>query len=255
MSEELYEYENEEELCRRHENPVVEDRHGVGLCNVCKEENKAEELRMWKKWCMERAEAFRGKMPLRFRDKTFYNYNIENEKQKIVLEKIRNFAEKPRGTGLIMVGNVGTGKNHLAYCLAERVLQVTGEDVKVTEASKIIREIKGTWGRTDSSEEYVITKYGTGKEGNCDSHGIDSPFLLIIDEIGLQFGSDTERMYLSEIINDRYNSLLPTVLIGNVTLQELKELVGDRIIDRFKEDGQVVVFDWESHRSRGKEGK
>ena len=204
-------------------------------------------------WCEECIEIkFRKKyIPPRFRDKTFDNFKVENEKQSIVLEKIRSFAENPSGTGLIMIGNVGTGKNHLAYCLAEKVVVDTGRSVQITEASKIIREIKSTWGRNNGSEEYVIASYGAGRKGSLNIVQIYSPFLLIIDEIGLQFNSDTERMYLSEIINDRYSSLRPTILIGNVTLPELKNLLGDRIIDRFKEGGQVVVFDWGSFRGRG----
>ena len=203
-------------------------------------------------WCEECIEIkFRKEeIPPRFRDKTFDNFKVENEKQGIALEKIRSFAENPSGTGLIMIGNVGTGKNHLAYCLAEKVIVDTGKSVQITEASKIIREIKDTWGRSHREED-VVASYGAGRDGDYETRSINSPFLLIIDEIGLQFGNDTERMYLSEIINERYSSLLPTILIGNVTLPELKNLLGDRIIDRFKEGGQVVVFDWDSFRGRG----
>jgi len=46
----------------------------------------------------------------------------------------------------------------------------------------------------------------------------------------------------------RYETFKPTILIGNVTMEEIEVLQGDRVIDRFKENGQVLVFNWESFR-------
>ncbi len=38
------------------------------------------------------------------------------------------------------------------------------------------------------------------------------------------------------------------MLISNLTLQEFTQVVGDRIVDRLKENGKVLVFDWKSQR-------
>ena len=73
--------------------------------------------------------------------------------------------------------------------------------------------------------------------------------LLIIDEIGIQFGSDTEKLLISEIIDNRYQNLLPTVLISNLDLAGIKSCIGERSYDRLREDGgKVVAFNWDSHR-------
>ena len=72
--------------------------------------------------------------------------------------------------------------------------------------------------------------------------------LLVIDEIGSQYGTDAEKIMVSEIINDRYNNQLPTIIIGNVTMSEAENYLGARAIDRIKDNGFVAVFDWESHR-------
>ena len=41
----------------------------------------------------------------------------------------------------------------------------------------------------------------------------------------------------------------PTILISNLTEEELGKYIGDRIIDRMKEgQGAVIKFDWESYR-------
>jgi DNA replication protein DnaC len=73
--------------------------------------------------------------------------------------------------------------------------------------------------------------------------------LLIIDEIGVQFGSPFETNLMFDILNERYEKLRPTLLLSNLTAPEIKAFLGERIYDRLREDGgQFVPFDWQSHR-------
>jgi DNA replication protein DnaC len=82
------------------------------------------------------------------------------------------------------------------------------------------------------------------------------PDLLIIDEIGIQFGSDFEKNLMFDILNERYENRRPTLLLSNLTVPEVKAFLGDRIYDRLKEDGgQCVSFDWKSHRGAQVERK
>lgn len=74
--------------------------------------------------------------------------------------------------------------------------------------------------------------------------------LLIIDEVGVQFGTPAEITILQEIINARYESILPTILISNLTFEQLKESIGERIVDRVTDGGRnCTVFGWESYRA------
>lgn len=73
--------------------------------------------------------------------------------------------------------------------------------------------------------------------------------LLIIDEVGVQRGTDNEREILFSIINSRYNSLKPTVLLSNLSIKDVKDYIGERTFDRLKEDGgRIVVLNGESYR-------
>ena len=73
--------------------------------------------------------------------------------------------------------------------------------------------------------------------------------LLIIDEVGVQFGSASELAILQEIINARYESVLPTILISNLTFEQLKDSIGERIVDRVTNGGRNrLAFNWESFR-------
>lgn len=108
----------------------------------------------------------------------------------------------------------------------------TSEDMRLTRA------VKNTWRHgIDSTEEDVIERFAS----------LD---LLIIDEVGVQFGSPTEMTILQEIINARYESVLPTILISNLTFEQLKESIGERIVDRVTDGGRNrLAFGWESYRA------
>ena len=137
---------------------------------------------------------------------------------------------------LIMVGGVGTGKTHLANSM---VVELTDNGKVCVRANMIdiIRRLKSTWSKdSEETEEDVIDLFV----------GVD---LLIIDEVGIQFNSDTEKMFMFAIINGRYDDCLPTVIISNLDVDGVKEIIGDRCIDRLREDGgKVVAFNWKSNR-------
>lgn len=139
---------------------------------------------------------------------------------------------------LILSGRVGTGKTHLAAAMINRHVEI-GRKCQIVKLTDMIREIKSTWSKDSTqSETQVIDRFSS------------VPF-LVIDEIGVQFGSDTEKLLISEIIDNRYQEMRPTVLISNLDAQGIKGVIGDRCYDRLREDGgKVVAFDWESHRGK-----
>ena len=65
----------------------------------------------------------------------------------------------------------------------------------------------------------------------------------------VQFGSDAEKLLLFDVLNERYERRKPTLMLSNLTAQEVAAYLGERVMDRLREDGgEVVVFDWASHR-------
>lgn len=178
----------------------------------------------------------------RFEGKTFDAYIPVCEKAKQTKAEVFAYAqylasERPDyGQSIIFVGKPGTGKTHLAsslvyFCVDNRI------SVRMMTALNMIRQIRDTWRKdSEESEEKIIDHYA-------------SIGLLIIDEIGVQYGSEAEKILFFEVLNRRYENKRPSVLMSNLPLPELKGYLGDRIFDRLKEDdGKVFVFDWESHR-------
>lgn len=185
----------------------------------------------------------RSGIPPRFDGKELSGYKPENEKQEKFLKACGEYAAnfpKHRADGACMIfcGHTGTGKTHLACAIASTVMKEHGMGAVYVTISRAIRQVKDTYGKRDVREQDVI-------------NGFAVPDLLILDEVGVQHGSDTERNIMFEIINERYEQMKPTILISNLSVEDLRQFTGDRVLDRMKEGGgRVLVFDWDSHRSK-----
>jgi DNA replication protein DnaC len=142
----------------------------------------------------------------------------------------------PSGSSLILCGRPGTGKTHLACAIGVTLLNQL-ISVKYTTTYKAMLEIKSTFGRKEGLTEDDVIK------------SFIAPALLIIDEVGVQYDTKAENVLFYQLINGRYDNLLPTILISNLNENELTKMVGERCIDRMCEaDGAIVPFTWNSYR-------
>lgn len=178
----------------------------------------------------------------RFADATFDGYVAETEQQRKALSKCRDYAEQfpehfRAGRSLLLTGNVGCGKTHLASAIVRTVVADQCRAL-IIPASDIISLARASMvpgaGYTDRD---VVLHLG----------GLD---LLVIDEVGCQKGSEYELALLHAIIDRRYQAVLPTVLISNLGVDGLKAYIGDRALDRLRQNGGMAVgFTWSSMRA------
>lgn len=169
--------------------------------------------------------------------KTFDDYICENEGQTKAKNDCIRYAENfPSDKSLIMVGGVGTGKTLLASAMIESL--VDKHKCEIVKLIEIVRELKATWSKdSETSEEKIINWYTK----------LD---LLIIDEVGSQFGSDTEKLFIFEIIDGRYQNMKPTIIISNLDINGVKDAIGERCVDRLREGGgSMIAFNWNSSRA------
>ena len=184
-------------------------------------------------------------IPERFQDRTLVSYIPETDAQQKALNFATRYAAEfdkvmQTGRGALFLGRPGTGKTHLACGIALEVMQRWNASALFTTTLRALRRIKDTW--THGSEK-------------TESEAIEElvfPDLLVLDEVGVQFGSDTEKTLLFDVLNERYEKRRPTLMLSNLPVPEVQSYLGERIVDRLREDGsQVLVFNWASHRGSG----
>ena len=184
----------------------------------------------------------RAAIPARFSDKTLDSFKAEAPAQREALKVARaylaRFEENYRaGRGLVFAGPPGTGKSHMTAAILRGVMPRFAS-VYVT-CSDYIRAIRSSWKGEGDSEDEVLRRY-------------TSVSLLAIDEIGVGFNTDGERKHLFDLLDHRYREMKPTILLSNLTAEEMKTSLGERIFDRLTENSDWVACQWPSYRTKAR---
>lgn len=180
-------------------------------------------------------------IPPRFIGRTFDNYRVEQGTKAFnVLDICRTYAKDfdrnlKTGASLVLSGNPGTGKSHLAAAILQGILpKHVGAYVTLMD---LIRKLRDTWRRdSEMTESQLLNK-------------LQAIPLLVIDEVGVQYGTDGERSILFDVMDRRYREMRPTILMTNLGKDDFRVAVGDRVFDRLTEVARWVPFDWQSYRT------
>lgn len=143
---------------------------------------------------------------------------------------------RDEGVSMIFFGSPGTGKTHIACAVAIEIIK-QGFSAKYITAFDLLNEISDCF-RTKEPVNDVVKDY------------LHSD-LLVIDEIGIQYGKDHDSIWLYKIINSRYVNNRPTIIISNLSQEDLEAFLGTPTYDRLQEGkGTAIPFYWESHRKK-----
>lgn len=182
----------------------------------------------------------KASIPARFMCKTFDDYVARSARQQEALRATRAYASafearRRAGEGLVLVGGTGTGKTHLA-CVVLRSALAQGATGLYTTAMRMVRMVRESWRRDAGHTESEVMA------------ALERADLLVIDEIGQQYGTGGEQLIVGEVLEARYAAGKPTVIVGNENMRGLRGCIGERAFDRVRESSRVVLFDWESYR-------
>ena len=142
------------------------------------------------------------------------------------LRQVRLYAEhfeevRKKGVGLFLYGETGTGKTHLACALLRALMP----------------EVRGIYAMT---WQIIRAVKAAGFQDDPLAPLIDAP-VLVIDEIGVQYGSKFEETALYPLIDSRVAERRPTIFISNVQPdtkdaerrgETLRGMLGERLWDR-----------------------
>lgn len=167
---------------------------------------------------------------------TFANYQVSGEGQRKAFTMAKSYAQN-FGVGFasfVFSGGPGTGKNHLAAAIGNHLLS-GGQSVLVVTIPDLMLRVRECYDGGQSEAALLD-----------DLCKVD---LLVLDEVGIQRGSNGEKVILNQVIDRRLSSMRPVGILTNLNHDELLGALGARVIDRLQMDGGVWVnFDWGSYR-------
>jgi DNA replication protein DnaC len=133
---------------------------------------------------------------------------------------------------LLLFGPTGTGKTHAAYAALRAVALV----------HPTIR-----WAVTTFPDFAASLRPRQGVDTEAEMDRIRNADLLLLDDIGTAKGSEWVEEITYRLINGRYEAMKPSIFTTNLTIEELKLALGDRVAGRLNETCTQVLLggrDW-----------
>lgn len=130
-------------------------------------------------------------------------------------DSAKRYASEPRGW-LILTGNSGSGKTHLAAAIANHCI-----GLRVRTFFMVVPDLL----------DHLRATFGPNSEVSYDElfEQIRNVPLLILDDLGAQSSTPWAMEKLFQVLNHRFNAQLPTVITTNVPLDRLDESLQSRI--------------------------
>lgn len=153
--------------------------------------------------------------------------------------------EKAWPFNLILAGLCGTGKTHLGVSLINDLIDNGFKSVKYFKYDSILRKEKNSWGSRKAEDRLDITELQRCK-------------LLVIDEIGINEGKFAADL-LFEIVGERNDANLPTVMLLNVETSNTREEIDEsiqrimtpRVYSRMMKGNSIThIFSWADYRTK-----
>ena len=151
---------------------------------------------------------------------TFDNDNGRNPQMRFAHIYVEHWEEmRAESRGYLLWGNVGTGKTYLAGCIANALME-REVPVRMTNFAAILNDLTGT---LNGRNAYI--------ERLC------SFPLLILDDFGMERGTEYGLEQVYNVLDSRYRSHRPLIVTTNLTLSELQnpaDRAHQRIYDRVR---------------------
>ena len=137
---------------------------------------------------------------------TFENDLGYNSKQIAMAKRyVQHWEEfKKDSTGLLLWGNMGTGKSFLAGCIANALVD-KGVPVIMTNFARLLNKLTDMYAGDRNAYIDSFKRYE----------------LMIIDDLGIERNSEFAREQVFSVIDSRYRSQLPMIVTTNLTVDEL----------------------------------
>lgn len=208
------------------------------LCDCEKERDKQEREAERQREFADRIKKYRnmGFPQSQMKDWTFENDDRNNEKLSNMAQRyVDNFDTFYKdGKGLLLYGDVGTGKTYIA-CMIANALIDKGEAVLVTNFARVLSTLQGNFNK----QEYLDS--------------LNQFKLIIIDDLGVERGTEYAKELVYNIIDSRYRAGKPMIITTNLSLQKMateSDIANKRVYDRILERCYPIEVAGDSRRMK-----
>lgn len=177
------------------------------ICKCKEEEIKREDEARQHREFLQRVQRYRT---MGFPESQMSKWNFENDDgtnqqmSTAMQNYVKHFDEfKKQGKGLLLFGDVGTGKTFLAACVANALID-KGVPALVTNFARIANTVQGLF---DGRQEYYdsLNKFP----------------LLVLDDLSAERQTEYMLEIVYNVIDARYRAKLPLIVTTNLTREEL----------------------------------
>ncbi len=138
------------------------------------------------------------------------NWTFASEEGSPSIQMARRYVDnwpqmKENNLGLLLWGDVGTGKSFAAACIANALLEV-GVPVLMTNFSKILNKMGGMY--SEQRYRYIAS--------------LAEYELLIIDDLGIERSTDYAMEQVYAVVDERYKSNKPLIVTTNLTISQIR---------------------------------
>ena len=161
------------------------------------------------------------------------------------------------GTGLLIIGKIGTGKTHLAVGITKELILTKGISCLFYDYRELLKEIQNSYNATVKTTELDVLR------------PVFETDVLVLDELGAVKPTDWVWDTVSLILNARYNDNRTTLITTNfedhpaagtngagsalrsaTRTESLGDRIGERMRSRLHEMCRIIKMDGEDFRQK-----
>lgn len=237
--------EQTEEWCEKHQRPKVRvKKTGTVLCFKCGYEERREFEKQKAQDSYERNEERKrlyyleefSMMDNELKFATFDNFKADTPEKQADLDFVKKEARayiKGAQNNLVLIGDVGVGKSHLAYSAIKAISDYNKKLATVINVVDLVSKAK--------ENKFGLEAYYTNLLSGQDKN--DKIEYLVLDDLGTEKTTEWSSNLIYSILNKRTNTIITT----NLTPDEIQRRYGKRIFSRiFKGVGKEHVYQFKN---------